>query len=385
MQVRRAEILGLRIPFAQSFSHGTMRREVSDSVVVRVLLEDGTVGHGEGAPRSYVTGETAESVRRRVREVLWPALRGRTLPACGPGTLDALSELLPDAEPTVAERAQGVVAHHAARCALELALLDAVGRSAKRSVGACLSPATEAFRYGGVIELTSVEASVALAQRVRALGLTDCKVKVGDERDLERVAAVREVLGPDVALRVDANGVWDLETAVARIQALTDLGIDCCEEPLGRARRSELAVLVHEIDVPVLLDESLVTLEDADEFAPLGGAVWFDLRVSKCGGLAPCLALARVARAAGVGLVVGCQVGETSLLAAAGRHLAAHLSDHLRLEGSFGTLLLSTDVARETVAFGPGGAAPALGGPGLGVDVLDAELARHAAFREELR
>ena len=78
------------------------------------------------------------------------------------------------------------------------------------------------------------------------------------------------------------------------------------------------------IDVPVLLDESLVTAADAQRLALLGPAVWFNLRVSKCGGLGPSLAIARHAREHGIELVIGSQVGETSLLSAAGRHLAAH-------------------------------------------------------------
>ena len=83
-------------------------------------------------------------------------------------------------------------------------------------------------------------------------------------------------------------------------------------------------------------------------------------------------------------LAVGCQVGETSILSAAGRHLAAHLGDVLHVEGSFGPLLFTEEVSEPSLGFGPGGRGAPVTGPGLGVDVLEERLERYAAFRDDL-
>ena len=386
MRLCEATLHALSIPFNESFTHGTKERAASDALVIRVVTEDGVVGHGEGLARPYVTGETPAGLRQRIRDVLWPALRGVNVPDVAPvALLDVVGELLGSSEPTADERRTGVIAHHAARCAVELALVDAALRTRERALADALPPRTDTVRYGGVVGLVDPAAAVRLAQRIRALGLGDCKVKVGDAHSLDRVRAVRETLGPDVALRVDANGVWDLERAIDEIGALTECGIEGVEEPLGRERRHELPELLARIDVPVILDESLVTAEDAHAVARFGADVVLDVRLSKCGGLGPSLALARLARDAGQDIVIGCQVGETALLSAAGCHLAAHLADPLRLEGSFGRLLLAEDLAEPDVCFGAGGHAAPLPGPGLGVEVIAERLERYTIEREVLR
>jgi muconate cycloisomerase len=127
-----------------------------------------------------------------------------------------------------------------------------------------------------------------------------------------------------------------------------------------------------------MVDESLVTRSDADTLIEARAADLFNVRISKCGGLAPSLAIASAALKAGLGVQVGSQVGETAILSAAGRHLAAALPEIKFVEGSFGTLLLAEDVSVESVRFGHRGEAPVLTGPGLGIRVVEERLRRHA-------
>ena len=383
MRIREITIYELEIPFAETFAHGTKERHASDAVILRVQADDGVVGYGEGLARPYVTGETVESIRRRICEVLWPAIREATLPAPGPrDLLHAIVDALPAPGPSVGE--SDVVAHHGAHCAMELALADCILRRAGLSLAAALPPGGRPLSYSGVLGMTGVPASVAAAERIKALGLKECKVKVGDDASVERVAAVRRTLGDDVSIRVDANGVWDLERATSQIAAMEPFRIESCEEPMGRGRLADLPALAQAVSTLIVLDESLVTQDDARALACIGGNLRFNLRVNKCGGLERCLALARLARDSGIGFSIGSQVGETSILSAAGRHLAAHLGDHVHLEGSFGTYLLAEDVASPGLRFGPGGAAPLLDRPGLGVDVLEERLERYARHREVL-
>ena len=386
MRIRKANIYGLRIPFVESFTHSTKSRRVSDALVVRLTTDQGISGYGEGIPRPYVTGETVDSVVREVRDVIWPAICGADVTnGGGPNAVEFADELLPSSAPDAEDQSNGIICHSAARCAVELALLDLLTRIRGESVAACLPPRTRKVRYSGVIGMGSAVSVAAQAAKMTAAGLSDFKVKVGDAAGIDRLAAVRETVGAAASIRVDANGVWNLEQAADEIEAMAAYDLDMCEEPLGRDGVADLLELAERAKVPLLLDESLVTESDARMLAALGSPrLLFNLRVSKCGGLGPCLAIARMAQAHGLGFVIGCQVGETSILSAAGRHLAAALDDHLHLEGSFGTFLLAEDIAAPAVQFGAGGFAPVLDEPGLGFTIVEDRLESFATLRETL-
>jgi L-Ala-D/L-Glu epimerase len=371
-----ATLYALRIPFVESFSHSATERRWSDSVVVRVRDEIGIEGFGEGAPRPYVTGETVESMLDHLASELWARVADRELPPAD--DLDAVAAWLPETH--VAD----ALAPHASRAALELAVLDCVLRRADRPLAALMWPRRHSVRYSGVITAGPVERAVRHARQMRSIGLRHVKVKVGFDDDVARVAAVREALGPAVSLRLDANGAWTFARAAEVLTAVAHLGIAAVEQPLPRGPVEAFARLRQVTPVPIMVDESLVTRADAEELIAAGAADFFNVRVSKCGGLARSRALAYAALTAGLGIQVGSQVGETAILAAAGRHLAAALSAVAFVEGSFGTLLLAEDVSVESVRFGHRGEAPILSGSGLGIRVVEERLRRRAVAVREL-
>jgi len=307
---------------------------------------------------------------------LWSRVAMRELPPAG--HLAGLAALLP------AMAGASSVIPNAARAALELAILDCMLHRVGRPMSTVLPPQRSHLTYSGVITAGSVERAVQHARRMRAIGMRHVKVKVGFEDDVARMTAVREVLGPDVSLRLDANGAWTFERAVAVLAALTPLRLAAVEQPLARGPVEELARLRAATAIPIMVDESLVTIADADALIAAKAVDFFNVRVSKCGGLAPSLAIALRAGAAGIGVQVGSQVGETSILAAAGRHLAAALADVTFVEGSFGTMLLTEDISIDSVRFGHRGEASLLTGPGLGIRVVEERLRRHAATIQHL-
>jgi muconate cycloisomerase len=271
-----------------------------------------------------------------------------------------------------------VINHGASRAAVELAVIDCALRAADASLGACLPPRRPVVTYSGVITAGSVDGARKRARQMKVMGLPSIKVKVGLGDDLERLRAVREVVGPSVSLRIDANGAWRADQAAARLDELAPLGLAAAEQPIPRGDPAELAALRRRAAVPIMVDESLVTEADADALIAAGACDLFNVRLSKHGGLGPSLAIAERARRAGIAVQVGSQVGETAILSAAGRHLAASLPEVAFVEGSFGALLLAQDVARDSVSFGFGGEAPLLRGPGLGIDVVTDRLRAHA-------
>ena len=204
------------------------------------------------------------------------------------------------------------------------------------------------------------------------------KVKVCGHEDLECVAIVRDIMGSSASIRIDANGAFDPETAARFLALAAQYEIECVEQPIPRGSPTELAALRAATPVPVMADESLVTVQDARKLIEEEAVDYFNLRISKCGGLRATLAIAELAHSADIGIQLGCQVGETAILSAAGRHVAAHLEGLRFVEGSYGTHLLAEDIAQEEIAFGHGGQAPVLTGPGLGVSVREEVLDRYA-------
>ncbi len=217
------------------------------------------------------------------------------------------------------------------------------------------------------------EAGIA---RYRRAGFTDFKVKVSGDPGLDegKVAVLRSAV-PDARIRVDANNLW--KTAGEALDGLRRLGrVFAVEEPLPADRYADLARLAEALDTSIVLDESARRAEQLSDLPGAPGRWLVNIRVSKMGGLLRSLAVVEAARAAGLRVIVGAQVGETSVLTRAGLTVAQAARDILvAQEGAFGTHLLARDVCESPLMFGAGGvldaaAHPVLARPGLGIDVV---------------
>ncbi|MEB3237173.1 MAG: enolase C-terminal domain-like protein [Candidatus Sericytochromatia bacterium] len=364
MTIRRMVIQPMAIPFVEAFAHSSHVRAHSDAVVVRLEDEDGHVGHGEGLPRPYVTGETVDGMVEQL-QAWWPGLAGREVPAvAGLADLDVFDTWLAGAVP------EGVIAPNAALAALELALLDLTLRRAGKGVADILPPVRSSVTYSGVVTAGDTDQAVRHARQMKLVGLSAIKVKVGLGDDAGRLRAIRAGMGEAVSLRLDANGAWAPEDVLARLEELAPMGVAAVEQPLARGDLEAWGRLRAASPVPIMVDESLVTMADMEALIASRACDLVNVRVSKCGGLRGAWRQAVRALEAGLGVQVGSQVGETAILSAAGRHLAAALPEVRFVEGSFGTLLLREDLSREAVRFGHRGEASLLRGPGLGVEIL---------------
>ena len=205
---------------------------------------------------------------------------------------------------------------------------------------------------------------------MRLYGFHQCKVKVGvaGADDAQRLRRIRFWLGRRMDIRLDANEAWRAVELPGRLAPLLRSRLSCIEQPLPHEELEVLGQLRPQLGVPVMLDESLTSLPDADRAVELAACDLFNIRLSKCGGLNS-LRIAARARAAGIGYQLGCHPGETGILSAAGRHWASVVPDIRYLEGSYDRHLLKELLTHEDITFSYGGRAPVLPGPGLGVTV----------------
>jgi muconate cycloisomerase len=276
---------------------------------------------------------------------------------------------------------------------VELALLDAFGRhfgkplaTVTRLAAPDLYQPQPRVRYSGAITSSDGLKLKLVAWAYRLYGFRQVKVKVGiaGQDDATRLRAIRRRIGRNTELRVDANEAWTTAEAVDRIRALEPAGIECVEQPVPHAEVDALAQLRKQVHVSVMLDESLCSMADAERAAAGGLCDRFNLRLSKCGGLLPTLRLAQFARRYGLTYQLGCQVGETAVLSAAGRQFAAGVADLTAVEGSFDRHLVREPLSTTDLTFCRGGWAPALPGPGLGVTPDPAAVARVTVAKEAL-
>ncbi len=365
--VQRVTIYPLRIPLRSNVEHAAAQRNHADPVVVCVECQNGAIGYGESVARPYVTGETAETVVEAIEQVFTPAL------------LDFHPESFPEALTFI----DGLTFHDdhghritSARGAVELALLDAMMQCFHRSVedvvqwmgipGFGTPGSLDDTRFSGVLATSNLDRLTKQLRKMYWGGLRCFKLKVGfpdDEERLEKVVHYlrRPLARGRVRLRVDANGHWGENEIDKALDWLTKYPIEAVEQPVGHGQELLLVPKKTRLPLPIVHDESLVDLEDAKRLVALGVADHFNIRISKCGGLMPSLRLASYARREGVGIQLGCMVGETSLLSAAGLSFLGCCPDVTWAEGCFGNRLLQEDIVSTSLTFGFGGRPPRQG------------------------
>jgi muconate cycloisomerase len=372
----------VRIPLKKTIRHASHTRDETDSVIVRCRLDEGTEGWGEGLPREYVTGETIDTVFEHLRQTDWRAQLGGNLPDLASAVAVCDQLRVPPIQTGMRDCFGNVV-----KCAVELSVLDAVARATGQPLSAvtAIVPETLAIRenqtrvrYSGALTPQSPFRDKVSALKLWIFGFAQGKVKVGVPGfdDTRSVALLRRVMGPQFDIRIDANEAWHCDTIEARLAPLRPLGITALEQPVPHAEVDGLAAVRSRLGVPLMLDESLCSLADGRRAIERGTCDLFNIRLSKCGGFIPSLKLAALAHGAGLSYQMGCQVGETGILSAAGRHFACSVAGIRYREGSFDQFLVRERLTVENITFGYRGYAPALTEPGLGVEIDRAALKR---------
>ena len=365
------------------FEHAAAARDRSEAVVVRAAFDDGREGWGEALPRPYVTGETLDAVVASLEEVIWPACVGRDLVAGGLG----------DSIPRQDGRGRNI---NAAACAFELACVGAAGGRGGEGLDVLLGARRGvsgriASRASGVLGSGDPAETARRLRWMRWLGLRDYKLKLGlgDDVDAENLRVVHGRLAGAVAagrctLRVDVNGGWGAAEVPARVAQLKGHGVCVVEQP-ARCTGQELAELAGRCVLPLMADESLVTDEDARSLLAGPARPWWNIRISKNGGLWRAVRLAELAAGEGVPFVVGCMVGESGILSAAQRRLLQVVPAPRFVEGNYGRFLLADDLTRPSPRWGLAGRLSVLRGAGLGVRVVREKLHRHGQLVRTLR
>jgi len=390
MKIERIEVFVTDLPnrLQRQMSSGAWDTGPAGSLLGKPVLvkiyAEGVVGCGQirSISPGHFIPETVYSVFAAITEIYGPRLIGRDL-----SDLDWMWTMFDRVLP----------GNFNARAALDHAVHDALGKALGVPVykligGLCQPRIPLEWSVSMAVETDTMVREAARA--VEKFGVRVLCIKAGDgrgwRRDVENFAAVRGAVGKDVQLGVDPNCGWRLADAKRAIRAMAEHTLDYVEQPIARDDVAGLAALREFMDgIPLMADESLVTLEDAYELARARAVDVFCIKLYKTGGLRRAKKIAAIAEVSGTLLNVGGLAAFSQLEAAAAAHFYASTPpEHMMPAGEFlfGVGAIGPDplVPETDFVVSDGHVAPP-GRPGLGITIDEDALARHTLRKEQVK
>lgn len=366
-RITQVEVIPVCVPLRSGLTTKTAHGEhvVSPYVLVRLHTAGGLVGLGEATLAPRWSGETSRSCVAAIEDLLAPALVGQ----------DALQIT------SLRQRMdRELKLNPFTRAAVEMALWDLAGKAAGVPVYQLLGgKVRDTIPIKMVVGAFDPASARRLAERFLHEGARCLKVKVGldPEGDLDRVRAVREVAGSSVPLGIDANCGWSPATARRMLRQLEEYDLLFAEQPIPPGNPEALAQLRRDSTIPIMADESVFTLADAWQLAVHGSVDVLSVYPGKHGGIATTIAIAHVARAAGLACALGSNL-ELGVGTAAMLHVACALSEvasEVYPADAIGPLYHEADLLARPLELGPE-VARVPDGPGLGVELDEEQLRR---------
>ena len=342
------ETIELTRPYAIS----SRSMEAVDLFFVRIQTDTGQEGLGSASPAEEVTGEAPDNTAAALQE-----MEGGLLIGADPRPLGALCRGLrePLSEAPAAHAALDMALHDLFCRIVDVPLVDLLGR--------CHSSLPTSITIG----IKSIDEALSEADEYLERGFRSLKVKIGRsvDEEIELLHRLRERVGPDIQIRVDANEGYDLDETKRLWKEQVDLGLELIEQPLPAGTLRQLRSLPEDLRRLVAADESLHEASDAARLAQSPAVCGIlNIKLMKCGGVSPAMAIGQVAEATGLHLMWGC-MDESIISISAALHaaLACPQTRYLDLDGSF-------DLARHLAEGGfalENGELRTLEAPGLGV------------------
>lgn len=341
MEISDLILKKINIPFKVSFKHASAERKTTESILLKAVSVQNNVGYGEGCPRYYVTHETLESsidFFNRNKASLIETIKS-----------------IEDLKAWIKNNKISIDKNPAIWCAIELAILDLIANEQKQTIEQVLNlpEIKDNFSYSAILGDSEKDVFFSQLQHYTSLGFKDFKVKLSGflDKDKEKINMLAKMNIPDLRVRIDANNLWEnTNISIEYIQAL-DFPLFAVEEPLSVGLLNELIKLSRAIGIKIILDESFLKVDDFNLLD--GSSIWIiNLRISKMGGLIRSLEIAEKAQINNIPIIIGAQVGETSILSRAALVVAnAYRTNLTAQEGAFGKYLLERDLCNPPLMF----------------------------------
>ena len=311
MKIQSIEQGRIRIPLARPFKTALRSVNEINDVAVRITADTGEVGYGEAPPTAVITGDTIGSITEAIEGYIAPSITGMDVE-----NLDGIMARLHSC----------ILKNTSAKAAVDMAVYDLWGKRFGAPLHKLLGGYRTELETDITISVNPIDEMVADSLDAVRQGFRILKVKVGKEgrADVERIAKIREAVGPDVKIRVDANQGWNAKDSVRIISAMEDRGLDIelVEQPVPAHDLKGMHDVTTNVQTPILADESVFSAQDAAKIIHTRSADLINIKLMKTGGIHGALKICDMAEAFGVECMIGCML-ESKLAVSAAAHLAA--------------------------------------------------------------
>lgn len=293
LQITKIQIYKMTIPLKSPFVISLGPITHAENIIIKIHTNQDIYGIGECSPFPTIHGETQET-NFTVARLLSPLLIGKDPLAIG----ERLDEL---------DRA--ITLNPCIKSAFDMALYDLAAKYCQLPLYAFLGGSKEKVIHTDMtVSLGTADDMAAEALSFVEKGFRDIKIKLGGttEEDVHRISEIRKAIGNALPLRIDANQAWSETTAKATLKALAPFGIEHCEAPIRRWNAHRLASIRKTSPIPLMADESLFDHHDAQRLAQWQAVDYFNIKLTKSGGIRNALRIAAIAEGAGIYSQVGC-------------------------------------------------------------------------------
>ena len=311
MRIAKIETAEVNIPLVTPFKTALRTVDSVNDIVVRITADDGQTGYGEAPPTAVITGETKGSIRCAIEEFIAPPLIGMEIE-----NLDGIMKVLH----------KSMIKNTSAKAAVDMAVYDLFAKSCGKPLYKVLGGSKGEIETDLTISVNETEEMVKDSLLAIQQGFRILKIKVGKEgqKDVERIKAIRQAVGPDIKLRIDANQGWSAKDAVRIIRKLEDMGIDMdlVEQPVSAHDFEGMKLVTSQVQTPILADESVFSAMDAIHIIKERAADLINIKLMKTGGIYEALKVCAIAECYEVECMIGCML-ESKIAVSAAAHLAA--------------------------------------------------------------
>ncbi|EPD51057.1 O-succinylbenzoate synthase [Paenisporosarcina sp. HGH0030] len=339
MILHSIETFSVAVPLTKPFKTALRTVTIAESIFVKITTEDGSVGWGEAPPTHVITGDSLGSIQFAIDHVIGPQLIG----------LD-----LHHSERVFQKLHRSMVGNSSAKAALDMALHDLLGQLAGIPLVTLLGGYRDTLETDFTVSVNDAEEMAEDAARYVKKGFNVLKIKVGIddiEKDVERIRAIREKIGYETKLRLDANQGWEAKEAVRAIGQMEDAGleIELIEQPVKANDIEGLQHVTLNTHTPIMADESIFTPKDAIRVLQLRAADLINIKLMKAGGIYQALKINALAESYGVECMTGSMI-ETKLGISAAAHFAASQPNVTRFDFD-APLMLAEDIVEGGIVY----------------------------------
>lgn len=310
MKITKVKLGRISVPLRTPFKTALRSVNSVEDVIVEVHTDTGAVGYGEAPPTGAITGDTTGAILGAIQDHIAKTIIGRDV--------DELEPLLQAIQ-------KCIVGNSSAKAAVDMAVWDLYGQLYHIPVYKLLGGGRKNIVTDITISVNDPETMASDALKALARGYDCLKMKVGVDPtlDVARLKAVRDAVGKETVIRIDANQAWQPKQAVRLLNQMQEQGLDIelVEQPVAAHDFEGLKYVTERSYVPVLADEAVFSPENAMTIMKMGAADLINIKLMKCGGIYNALKIASAAEVFGVQCMIGCML-EAKISVNAAVHLA---------------------------------------------------------------